>query len=514
MGLSESARYSGQGAQLSGFVIGGSQPAQNMVLSVTNRKPLSDLVIYEIHPSDFTDEYRGVRAPFDAICDKLDYLIDLGINALLIMPWTAWKDKNFDWGYSPFQYFAVEYAYANDSNKPEEKISRLKKLITSCHDKGIHVIMDGVYNHCDELFPYKGFYLDHSQCPYTAESFGGTFTGLQDFDFNNQCTQDFIRDVCLYWISEFNIDGIRFDNTVNFYVPGNPQGLPKLLQSIQDYVTAQNKQNFSMTLEHLNMDAASITNQTAATSYWDNGLFQECSSQLWSGTISPSYLAMLNNSQYVNQPDNTKVATLYLSNHDHSTLAWQAGARSLEGAAQWYRMQPHVIALLTSPGTPLIPNGQEFAEDYWIPENDHGSGRRVRPRPLRWKEVLDNYGGKLLPLYKKLLKLRQDHPAIRSPNFYPKQWQSWQTQPDQDGFGVDVAKGVIVYHRWGVGNSHLVERFYIALNFSDQDQAVTIRFAENGSWDDVLSGKTVDVVGNRLDLNLESNWGHVFFKQS
>ncbi|KAK4979664.1 hypothetical protein LTR28_003353 [Elasticomyces elasticus] len=498
------ARYSGQENQHSGFVIGGSRPG---VTPLRDRKPLRDLAVYEMHVGDFTDEYRGVRAPLDAACDKLEYLSGLGINAILVMPWTAWKHKDFDWGYSPFQFFAVEYAYANDANKPEEKISWLKAFISKCHEKGIHVIMDGVYNHCDTSFPYKDFYLNESECPYTAQSFGGTFSGLQDLDFNNQCTQDFIRDICLYWVSEFKIDGIRFDNTVNYYVPGNTQGLPQLLQSIQEYVTADGQRNFSMTLEHLDINAANLINSTAATSYWDNALYQECYSQLWFGIVSPSYLAALNNSQYVNWPD--KVATLYLSNHDHSTVAWQAGARSLDGASKWYRTQPHMIALLTSPGTPLIPAGQEFAEDYWVPEDDHKSGRRVRPRPLRWKGIDDPFGRQLLPLYQKLLKIRQAHPALRSGNFHPPRWANWQTQLDQDGFGVDSARGVVIYHRWNA-----TERFYVALNFSDQEQRVTIQFAENGSWDDLLRGGSVTIVNYRLELVLESNWGHVFYKQS
>jgi pullulanase len=105
------------------------------------------------------------------------------------MPWTACKDKSYDWGYSPFQYFAVEYAYANDVNQPAEKISWLKKLVSACHERSIQVIMDGVYNHCDPLFPYKDFYLDPNTCPYTAQNFGGAFPGLQDLDFYNNCTQ-------------------------------------------------------------------------------------------------------------------------------------------------------------------------------------------------------------------------------------------------------------------------------------------------------------------------------------
>jgi 1,4-alpha-glucan branching enzyme len=355
------ARYSGTESQSSGFVIGGIQPPH--VTELNERKPLKDLVIYELHASDFTAEYRGARAPFDAIVDKLDYLkYDLGINAILIMPWTAFLNKDYDWGYSPFQYFAVEYAYANDLIAPSEKISKLKNLISECHKRGIHVIMDGVFNHCDESFPYKQLYLSNNNCPYTQQSFGGTFSGLQDLDFFNNCTLDFIRDVCLYYISEFKIDGIRFDNTTNFFIPGNPtHGLPELLQSISDYTARNNLTNFSLTLEYIDILAASVVNSTAATSFWDNGLYDACNQHLLSGNLSPTYLAVLNDTKYLTDPG--KVATMYLSNHDHASIAWKAGQSDASGGYRWYRTQPHVIALLTSPGTPLIPMGQEFAEE-------------------------------------------------------------------------------------------------------------------------------------------------------
>jgi pullulanase/glycogen debranching enzyme len=190
----------------------------------SGRKHLRDLIIYEMNIDDFTSEYRGLRAPLDAVTDKLDYLVNMGFNAVLFMPWTAWKYRDFDWGYEPFQYFAVEYRYANDLEHPSEKISWLKKLVGACHERDIHVIMDGVFNHASTDFPYKWLYRDAAKCPYTGD-FGGTFPGLQDLNFNNSCTPEFIRDVCLYWIDNFKIDGIRFDNTVNFYISGNTEGL-------------------------------------------------------------------------------------------------------------------------------------------------------------------------------------------------------------------------------------------------------------------------------------------------
>lgn len=149
---------------------------------------------------------------------------------------------------------------------------------------------------------------------------------------------------------------------------------------------------------------------------------------------------------------------------------------------------------------------------YWIPEDDHNSGRRVRSRPLRWN-ANDLYRQGLLPLYKRLLALRNAHSALRSRNFHPPKWDGGMVQLDSNGFGVDVARKLVIYHRWSDDGKEL---FYIALNFSDQDQVVELQFARNGVYEDVLvprinQGGIVYVVGNKATVKLESNWGHVYF---
>jgi 1,4-alpha-glucan branching enzyme len=520
-------RYGGSENQNSAFVIGGSSPSDNEVQPLEGgRKHLRDLVIYELMIDDFTDEYRGARAPLDAVCDKLDYLKkDLGINAILFLPWTAWPSQSFSWGYIPYQYFSVEYRYANALETPDhlthkasEKLSWLKNLIDECHKRGIHVIMDGVFNHVGDVnpdpddvangFPYHWLYENKDDCPYVG-IFGGQFPGLLDLDYNNNCTQEFIRDVCFYWIDTFKIDGIRFDNTTNFFVDNDERGLPTLLKNIREHV---NDPNFSLTLEHLNLAASTVTNQTGATSYWNNELYQRCFDYLYNYGIDSPIMGALNTHLGLD-PD--KVATTYIGNHDHSHVAWQAGSRDNAGALRWYRTQPYAIALLTCPGAPMIQNGQEFAEDYWLMEDDQGSNRRVKPRPLRWDFKDDSIGSKLSQVYHKLINIRLNHAGLRSSNIYPNKWEQWQKQFDPQGYGVDVGRGVVIYHRWGNGSDDALERFIIVLNFSNTDQFVDVPFPDNGTWEDLLNdGWKVDIHDYWLrNVKINSNWGRIFFKQ-
>ncbi len=512
-------RYGGRERQNAGFTIGSTSFQTPIAPVAGGRKPLRDLIVYELMIDDFTDEYRAARAPIDAVRDKLDYLQKtLGINAILFMPWTAWPGDKFNWGYTPYLYFSVEYRYANALNRPSDKLVWLRRLINECHARGIHVIMDGVFNHVGDValqkttasgFPYHWLYQNPEACPYVG-TFGGRFPGLLDLDFHNGCTQEFIRDVCFYWIDTFNVDGIRFDNTVNFYIEGDARGLPQLLRDIEQHVADKGESNLSMTIEHLDLNAAHVVNTTGATSYWNNALYQLCFEYLWTGHIDARIMKAFDNHAGLNDD---KVATTYLTNHDHSHVAWQAGARDNAGALKWYRTQPYLITLLTAPGTPMIQNGQEFAEDYWLMEDDQGSGRRVIPRPLHWDFAADSIGSQLLAIYHKLIEIRKAHPALRSNNFYPAQWEDWMMDFNPAGYGVDVEKQVVIYHRWGSADDGRLERFVIVVNFSNQDQVVDIPFAGNGVWHDLLNDRDDQVTGYHLpDQTIGSYWGRVYFQ--
>ncbi|HEY9860437.1 MAG TPA: alpha-amylase family glycosyl hydrolase, partial [Candidatus Obscuribacterales bacterium] len=106
-------------------------------------KPLpanEELVIYEMHIADFVGEIEGVTLGqyFQAAIAKLDYLVELGINAIELMPVTEYTG-NYRWGYLVRYFFAPESSYGN----PED----LKRFIDECHARGIRVLIDGIYNH-------------------------------------------------------------------------------------------------------------------------------------------------------------------------------------------------------------------------------------------------------------------------------------------------------------------------------------------------------------------------------
>jgi len=518
-------RYGGTAQQNAAVVVGGNRLRNAPVQPLAGgRKPLSDLVVYELMIDDFTAADRGDRAPLDVVRDRLDELVALGFNAILFMPWTAWRNRNFDWGYAPFQYFAVESRYADEADHPEDKLIWLRELVNACHVRGIHVIMDGVYNHVSTDFPYPQFYLHPQDCPFTDRAFGGEFVGLQDLDFGNDCTLELITDVCRYWISTFGIDGIRFDNTVNYYLPGKLLGLPDVLAGIQSWLDGRGEENFSLTLEHIREDAASVTNATVATSFWDNSLLELAFSETTpDGRIDGRLLNALNNRRYLSPG---KVPTLYLGNHDHSQLAGRiAGLDRHSGeTGSWWLAQPWLIALYASTAVPLIPNGQEFGEEHCLPEDDHNTSRRVASRPLRWQFADDPIGRPLRALHSALGRIRHEHPALRSEFMYPLDWPSWQTQFDSVGVGVDVDRQLAIFHRWAplpadAVENGAVENVVVLLNFADDDQTVRVPFPTPGLWSDLLAGYdgsgaqwTISLDGHTGEVPVGSHWGRLLWR--
>jgi glycosidase len=157
----------------------------------------------------------------------------------------------------------------------------------------------------------------------------GSSRGCRTWNFAQPITGELIAEVCRYWIDSFGIDGIRLDNTVNYLVPGDLRGLPEILSGVAAHIAAKGETNFSLTLEHLDLSAAQVTNDTAATSFWDDSLYQKTREGLCNERIDSSFLNALNNRQYLSAE---KVPTLYLSNHDHSHVAWWCGAREGRGA--------------------------------------------------------------------------------------------------------------------------------------------------------------------------------------
>jgi pullulanase len=477
------------------------------VRPIAKRLPLRDLVVYELMIDDFTAAFRGERAPIDAVRDKLDHLQSLGVNAIELMPWTATHAEGFSWGYDPFAFFAVEYRLYNDPSKPLEKLFHLQRLINELHDRGMHAIMDGVFNHAvggdsfERGFPYIWLYQQREDSPFIGRFSDAAF--FDDFDFLNACTNQYVLDVCRYWLDEYQIDGIRFDYVRGFFAHLEPLvGISRIVHDLNEHYAGQQR---SLVLELLTDDrflAIDRTNEIGADGCWFDPIMWRLVSAAWGAPRTDLVRAL----DATKDLSGDRRAIAYIENHDHSTVTGQTGGRGT-----WWRTQPAAIALLTAAGTPMIHNGQEFGDDYSFPED---GGGRVAPRPLRWQQSDDDVGRRLQSLYGKLIAIRNAHPALRSANFYPDPYDERDRRFNAAGYGVDEERGLVIFHRWGNDAEGRLERFIIALNFSDFDHRVDVPFSVDGRWDDLLNERSDEVHGFRLpDQELSSHWGRVYWRR-
>lgn len=495
-------KYGGKEYDNAAFVIGGNMEE---VKAIPKRLYLPDLIIYEMMIDNFTAEYRNTLAPLEAIESKIEtHLKPSGINAIEFMPWTAWPGSDFNWGYEPILFFSVEDRYTNNESTPLDKLYKLQKLINKLHENNIHIIMDGVFNHVNRAFPYSMLYQNPDDSPFVGSYGGGGFG--KDLDFNNSCTHEFVFDVCRYWIENYQIDGIRFDYTLGFYKPNDSQsGITRLISDLKKYFKDNYINNFSLILEHLThnrYEAINDTNYLCAAGCWFDPFMFELVNYSKHSYIDTELIRVLNAGKDFTSG---KCPVIYIENHDHSTIINQIGDRN-----RWWQIQCALIALFTSPGAVLIHNGQEFGEDYYLPASGY---ERIKPRKLCWDKMNDHIGRTLFNLVKKLARLRNTYPSLRSSHYYPEHYSDYF---NNQGYGIDRNKGVVIYHRWGTNDRENLERFIIILNFSHAHMWVDIPFSCKGEWNDLLNEKSVYVNDNCWLYNqrINSHWGRIYYHES
>ncbi len=197
-------------------------------------KQKTDSIIYELHVRDFSSKAssgikeqgkflglieEGTRSDRDDVTG-LDYLLNLGFTHLQLLPIYDFGSvdelnplSHYNWGYDPMQFNVPEGSYASDVNDPYSRVIDLKKVVSKLHEKGLRVVMDVVYNHMFDRFSTSF----ESIVPYyyfrTGEEgmiSNGSFCG-NDFDSTRLMGRKYILDSIKLWMTEYGIDGFRFD---------------------------------------------------------------------------------------------------------------------------------------------------------------------------------------------------------------------------------------------------------------------------------------------------------------
>ncbi len=154
---------------------------------------LSEAVIYELHTGTFTE-----AGTFEGIVEKLPHLLALGVNCLELMPVVEFAGER-GWGYDGVDLYAPHHAYGG----PEA----LRRLVDACHQQGLAVVLDVVYNHLGPEGNYLGRYG-----PYFTSRHQTPWGDAVNFDgLASRGVRDFVIDNALMWLRDYHVDGLRLD---------------------------------------------------------------------------------------------------------------------------------------------------------------------------------------------------------------------------------------------------------------------------------------------------------------
>jgi len=178
--------------------------------------PWEDVVFYELHMGTFTEE-----GTFSGVKKRLDYLVDLGVTAIQLMPIADFPGRR-NWGYDGVLLFAPDSSYGS----PDE----LKDLIETAHAKGLMVFNDVVYSH----FGPEGNYLNLYAPAFFTDRIHTPWGDAVDFDpeHGHWVRQFFIHNA-LYWLEEYHFDGLRLDAVHAIFDDTSPDILEELAEAVR-----------------------------------------------------------------------------------------------------------------------------------------------------------------------------------------------------------------------------------------------------------------------------------------
>lgn len=170
--------------------------------------PRDRQVLYELHVGTFVRPDPATSGNFHTAISKLDYLRDLGVTTIELMPITSMA-TSYGWGYAPSALYSVENSYGGSYG--------LKKFVREAHRRGLAVILDMVYNHFGPraaLWQFDGWSENNRGGIYFYnDERGDTPWGARP-DYGRPEVRDFILDNVSMWLNEYHVDGFRLDSTI------------------------------------------------------------------------------------------------------------------------------------------------------------------------------------------------------------------------------------------------------------------------------------------------------------
>ncbi len=444
------------------------------------RPEQKDLVIYELLIRDFVNDHD-----YSAVMTKLDYLENLGVNAIELMPINEFEG-NSSWGYNSSFYFSPDKYYGTKND--------LKAFIDECHRRGIAIIQDIVLNHSYGQSPLVRLYWDSvnnrpaANNPwYNVRSPNTVYSWGYDFNHESEDTKIFVDRVLRYWIEEYKVDGFRLDFTKGFTNKGG-EGTPydasriAILKRIANEVWSYDLTNY-LILEHFADNVEEKELADFGFMLWGNSNFNYNEATMGYNSNSDFSWGF-----YKSRGWTVPNLVTFMESHDEERLMYKnlnygkiSGDYSIKNLSIALERQKLAAAFFfTLPGPKMIWQFGELGYDFSINYNG-----RVGEKPIRW-DYYDNSDRKeLYDMYSKLIKIRNNNEVFRNPRTSVE-----LTLNNSNGLK-------------RIGLSHSSMSVIIIGNFGVETQTINPRFYYSATWYDDINSDSLVVNDTQLPIELK-----------
>ncbi len=386
--------------------------------------PKENLVVYELLLRDFSEERS-----FNAVLERLDYLDSLGINAIELMPVHEFEG-NDSWGYNVSFHMALDKYYGT----PEA----FKTLVDACHERGIAVIIDMVFNHAFSQSPLCQLYWNQSefrplpQNPWLNMEAAHPYNVGYDFDHEAIATQEWMDQVSQYWFEEYHVDGFRYDlskgftqnytNNVGVWSSYDAERIA-LLKRAGDAVWSY-KPEALLILEHFGDKAEEQELTDHGFMTWGNANHEYNEASMGYS----SYLASLDH-QSAGRGMNSPSLIGYMESHDEERLMYKnleygnSGPDDYDVTDLETALQRQALVgafLFATPGPKMIWQFGELGFDYsinWCTDGSVDENCRLTAKPVRWDYLEDPNRVALYNAWKEMIQLKTQVPVFRTEDY-------------------------------------------------------------------------------------------------
>ena len=431
-----------------------------------------DLIIYELLVRDFVASHS-----YKTLIDTLDYLSNLGINAIELMP-PGEFENNESWGYNPSFHMALDKYYGT----PEH----FKTFVDSCHGRGIAVINDIVFNQAFGQSPMVNLYWDginsrpaannpwfNEVCPHPPYCWG------YDFDHSSQATRNFIDRVNHFWLDEYHIDGFRFDFTKGFSNNSNNYDDDRidLLKRMADTIWSVHPNSYVI-LEHwaANNEEKILANYgmmlwgNVTHGYQESAMGFPANSNLVGGVYK---YRLWNDPHLISYMESHDEERIMYKNITYGNTNGSQNAKNPIKALE--RTEGLAVLMLTTPGPKMIWQFGEMGYDISI---DYPC--RICNKPILWNYLSENSRKRLYDVYKATINLRKSHPVFTGDDFT---------------YSLNGAVKTLTLN-------NPTMNALVAVNIDVNSQDKILYFQNNGWWYEYFTGDSLEITGNtNITLN-------------